>query len=69
VAVRVACALVGDGTEMGRKETEFYYKGWIRLAQLEGSYEHGNKHSGSVKDWRIPEHLIEWRLLEKDPVH
>jgi hypothetical protein len=33
---------------------------------MEGSCEHGNKPSGSVKFWEILEQLSDWRLLKRD---
>jgi hypothetical protein len=32
---------------------------------VEGSCEHGNETSGSIKCWEILERLSDWRLLEK----
>jgi hypothetical protein len=37
---------------------------WIDLAQ-EGSCEHGNEPSGSIKRWEVLEWLHKWRLLKK----
>jgi hypothetical protein len=39
---------------------------WLRTGTREGFYEHGNKPSCSMKYWRIPEKLNDWRLLQKD---
>jgi hypothetical protein len=33
---------------------------------VEGSCKHCNEPSGSIKCWRIPEWLRNWRLLKKD---
>jgi hypothetical protein len=33
---------------------------------MEGSCEHGNEHSGSIKYWEILEKLSDWWLLKKD---
>jgi hypothetical protein len=33
---------------------------------VEGSCEHGNERSGSVKYWEVLEQLSDWRLLKKD---
>jgi hypothetical protein len=45
---------------------------WTDLAQdkgpVEGSYENGNKPSGSIKCWEIPEQLSYWRRLKKGSV-
>jgi hypothetical protein len=42
---------------------------WIHLNQdrdqLEGSCEHGNESSCSIKYWEILEYLSDWRLLKK----
>jgi hypothetical protein len=35
---------------------------------VEGSCEHGNEPSGSIKCWEVLEWLHSWQLLEKDPV-
>jgi hypothetical protein len=35
------------------------------IDQMEGSCEHGNKSSGSIKCWEILEQLHNWRLLKK----
>jgi hypothetical protein len=32
---------------------------------MEGSCEHGNEHSGSVKCWKILEKLSDWWLIKK----
>jgi hypothetical protein len=32
---------------------------------MEGSYEHGNEPSGSIKFWEILECLADWRLFKK----
>jgi hypothetical protein len=32
---------------------------------LEGSFEHGNEVSGSIKCWEVLEWLHNWRLLKK----
>jgi hypothetical protein len=34
---------------------------------FEGSCEHGNEPSGSIKLWEILEQLSDWWLLKKDP--
>jgi hypothetical protein len=36
----------------------------VSLGQVEGSCEHGNEHSGSIKCWWSPEWLHNWRLLK-----
>jgi hypothetical protein len=28
---------------------------WLRIGPVEGSCEHGNKHSGSIKCWKVLE--------------
>jgi hypothetical protein len=33
---------------------------------VEGSCEHGNETSGSIKCWEVAEYLHNWRLLKKD---
>jgi predicted deacylase len=33
---------------------------------VEGSCEHGNELSGSIKCWEILEWLSDWQLLKKD---
>jgi hypothetical protein len=33
---------------------------------VDGSCEHGNESSGSMKCWEILEYLSDWRLLKKD---
>jgi hypothetical protein len=33
---------------------------------MEGSCEHGNEPSGSIKCWEILEWLTEWHLIKKD---
>jgi hypothetical protein len=42
---------------------------WVDLAQdkgpLEGSCEHGDKPSGSIKCWEVLEWLQNWQLLKK----
>jgi hypothetical protein len=43
---------------------------WVDLAQhgwglVEGSCEHGDEPSGSIKCWEVPEWLHTWRLLKK----
>jgi hypothetical protein len=42
---------------------------WIDLAQdkgpVEGSYEHGDEPSVSLKCWEVPEWLHNWQLLKK----
>jgi hypothetical protein len=42
---------------------------WIDLAQdrgpMEGSCEHGDEPSGSIKCWEVLEWLHNWRLLKK----
>jgi hypothetical protein len=39
---------------------------WTGLkGPVEGSCEHGNEPSGSLKCWEIREWLSEWRLLNK----
>jgi hypothetical protein len=35
---------------------------------VDGSCEHGDEHSGSIKYWEILELLSDWRLLKKDSV-
>jgi hypothetical protein len=48
---------------------------WIDLAQdrdrpvVEGSCEHGNKPSGSIKCWKVLEYLHNWELLMKEVKH
>jgi hypothetical protein len=37
--------------------------GW---APVEGSCEHGDEPSGSIKCWEVLEWLHNWRLLKKD---
>jgi hypothetical protein len=43
---------------------------WVDLAQdrgpLEGSCEHGDEPSGSIKCWEVLEWLHNWWLLKKD---
>jgi hypothetical protein len=34
---------------------------------VEGSCEHGNEHSVSIKCWEVLEWLYNWQLLKKDP--
>jgi hypothetical protein len=45
---------------------------WIDLAQdrgpVEGSCEHGNETSGSIKYWEVLEWLHNWQLLKKGSV-
>jgi hypothetical protein len=41
---------------------------WVDLAQegpVEGSCEHGDEPSGSIKCWEVLEWLHNWRLLKK----
>jgi hypothetical protein len=52
--------------------TEIRWDGvdWIDLVQegdqwREGSCEHGNEPSGSIKCWEVLEKLHNWRLLKK----
>jgi hypothetical protein len=39
--------------------------GWIGLSQEEGSCEHDNEPSGSIKCWKIFQWPSDWRLLKK----
>jgi hypothetical protein len=32
---------------------------------VEGSCEHGDEPSGSIKRWKVPEQLHNWRLFKK----
>jgi hypothetical protein len=36
---------------------------------MDGSYEHGNEPSGSIKYWDILGKLLKWRLLRKAEMH
>jgi hypothetical protein len=38
---------------------------WLRIGTVEGSCEHGNEPSGSIKYWEVLEWLHSWRLLNK----
>jgi hypothetical protein len=38
---------------------------WLRIGQVDGSCEHGNEPSGSIKRWEILASLQNWRLLKK----
>jgi hypothetical protein len=38
---------------------------WLIRGQVEGSGEHGNEHSGSIKCWEILEYLHNLQLLKK----
>jgi hypothetical protein len=38
---------------------------WVDDIKMEGSYEHGNEPSGSIKCWEVLEWLHNWRLLKK----
>jgi hypothetical protein len=49
--------------------------GWYGLNQsgsgygpMEGSCEHGNEPSGSIKHWEVLEWLHNWRVLKKGSV-
>jgi hypothetical protein len=33
---------------------------------VEGYFEHGNEHSGSIKFWKILEYQSDWRIPRKD---
>jgi hypothetical protein len=39
---------------------------WLRIGPVEGSCEHGNEPSVSMKCWKILELLNDWQLLRKD---
>jgi hypothetical protein len=38
---------------------------WLRIGPVEGSCEHGNEPSGSIKCWEVLERLYNWQLLKK----
>jgi hypothetical protein len=38
---------------------------WLRIGTSEGSCEHGNVPSGSIKCWEYLEELHNWQLLKK----
>jgi hypothetical protein len=58
----------GHNIRMDLREIRWDGMDWIDLAQgpVEGSCEHGNEHSCSIKCWEIVEWLRNWRLLKKD---
>jgi hypothetical protein len=47
--------------ELGEREW-----GCMDLIDLEYSCEHGNESPGSIKCWKIPEQLNDWRLLKQE---
>jgi hypothetical protein len=46
----------------------WYGLGGSGLGPVEGSCEHGNEPSGSIKCWEVLESLDNWRLLKKASV-
>jgi hypothetical protein len=38
---------------------------WLRIGPVEGSCEHGNEPSGSIKCWEVLEYVHNWQLLKK----
>jgi hypothetical protein len=58
-----------DIIKMDHREIGWDCMDWIDLAQdgpVEGSCEHDNKPSGSIKCWEVLEWQHIWRLLKKD---
>jgi hypothetical protein len=53
-----------DNIKMDLGELGWDGMDWIDLAQ-EGSCEHGNELSGSLKCWEVPDWLHTWQLLRK----
>jgi hypothetical protein len=41
---------------------------WLRIGTVEGSCQHRNEPSGSIKCWEFLEQLHIWRLLKKNSV-
>jgi hypothetical protein len=58
-----------DNIKMDVREIQWGCMDWIDLGQdrdkVEGSCEHVNAHSGSMKCWEVLEYLRDWRLLKK----
>jgi hypothetical protein len=38
----------------------------IDLAQVEGSFEDSNEHSGSIRAWEFSLQVSNWRIFKKD---
>jgi hypothetical protein len=41
---------------------------WLAIGPLEGSCEHGNEPSGSIKFWEVLQWQYNWQLLRKGSV-
>jgi hypothetical protein len=54
-----------ENIKMDLREIGWNGVDWIHLAQVEGSFEHGNELSGSIKFWEFPEWLHNGQLLKK----
>jgi hypothetical protein len=56
-----------DNIKIDLREIGWDGMDWIDLAQgpVEGSCEHGDEPSGSLKCWEVPEWLHNWQLLRK----
>jgi hypothetical protein len=56
-----------DNIKMDLREIGWDVVDWVDQAQgpLEGSCEHGDEPSGSIKCWEVLEWLHNWRLLKK----
>jgi hypothetical protein len=56
-----------DNIKIDLREIGWDGMDWIDLAQrpVEGSSEHGDEPSGSLKYWEVPEWLYNWQVLRK----
>jgi hypothetical protein len=57
-----------DNSKIDLREIRWDGMNWIDLAQdrtMEGSCEHGDEPSGSIKCWELLEWLRNWQLLKK----
>jgi hypothetical protein len=56
-----------DNIKIDLREIGWHGVNWVNLA-LEGSCEHGDELSGSIKCWEVLEWLHNWQLLKKGSV-
>jgi hypothetical protein len=54
-----------DLREIGWDGMEWIGLIWLRIGTVEGSCQHGNEPSGSIKCWEFLESLHNWQLLKK----
>jgi hypothetical protein len=54
-----------DNIKMDLREMVWIALMWLRIGPVEGSCEHGNESSSSIKCWEVLEWLHNWRLLKK----